>query len=272
MRQTGRGQSSTNSHGEFRLTNLPITGEVIITAWAPGYYNSEAEIEVGDEAMIELRPIIFSDNQDYSWLAAHKREDQEDNCQNCHSDPSRPELKLPFDSWSKSAHANSAINPIFRSVYLGQDLEGNQSPLTRYGKDRDYGAFPLPPSKTLSYYGPGYKLDFPNNSGNCATCHTPMAALSSPLQTDPTEVGEIEQEGVGCDICHKIKGVILDKGTGLPHERMTGVLSYRFHRPEGEDQLFLGPKVDVVAGDDSYSPLHHQSRFCAGCHSARFWG
>ncbi|MBT3196561.1 MAG: hypothetical protein HN344_02460, partial [Gammaproteobacteria bacterium] len=268
---SGRQQVSTNVEGLFYLPDLPDRGEITLIAWAPGYYNTEIEFEMGDSVEIELRPILFADHPQYEWIGAHQRRDQEENCQGCHSDPDRLALQLPFDTWSRGAHANAARNPLFRSVYLGQDLRGNQSPPTRYGKSVDYGSFPLPPATTQPYFGPGYRLDFPQNRGNCALCHAPMAAVRAPFQTDPTVLSEEEQEGVSCDFCHKINHVILDEQTGLPHERVPGVLSYQLLRPGEGQQLFLGPKVDVT-GDDSYSPLHHQSRLCAGCHSAKFWG
>ena len=270
--QNGNQQSTTDSYGTFRMIGLPKNKMIVLVAWSPNYYNTKAELKAGGYAMIELRPISFNDNQDYEWLAAHIRDDQIGNCQTCHSDSERLEFLLPFDIWVQGAHAKSANNPLFKSVYLGQDLDGNQSPETRYGKSIDYGLFPLPPESGKAYYGPGYKLDFPNNTGNCAACHTPMLASKAPLNTDLTELLEFEREGIGCDICHKIKDVILDKETDLPYEKMPGILSYRFLRPNEDHQIFFGPKVDVAGRDDSYSPLHRQSRFCAGCHSSKFWG
>ena len=46
-------------------------------------------------------------------------------------------------------------------MYTGTDLDGNQSPLTRYGNNPDYGSFPLIPDPNQPYFGPGYKLIFP---------------------------------------------------------------------------------------------------------------
>ncbi len=69
-------------------------------------------------------------------------------------------------------------------MYAGTDLAGNQSPLTRYAQTRDYGRIPLRPDPSKPYFGPGYRLDFPATSGNCATCHVPVAAANDPFGID----------------------------------------------------------------------------------------
>ena len=57
-------------------------------------------------------------------------------------------------------------------MYAGTDVDGNKSPQVA----KNNLGVPLPPDLTKPYFGPGFKLDFPNIAGNCATCHTPMAA------------------------------------------------------------------------------------------------
>jgi len=58
---------------------------------------------------------------------------------------------------------------------------------------------------------------------------------------------------------------------GLPRPGRPGVLSIELARPPEGHQLFAGPFDDVAPGDDTYSPLQLESRFCAGCHHAVFW-
>jgi hypothetical protein len=139
------------------------------------------------------------------------------------------------------------------------------------GYSRDYGSFPLPPDLSRPYYGPGYKLDFPESAGNCAACHTPAAAINAAYNTDPTMLIDVEAEGVPCDFCHKVWDVKLDPESDLPYQNMPGVLSYVFRRPSEGHQFFAGPLDDVAPGEDTYSELQTQSAFCAPCHFGFFW-
>jgi hypothetical protein len=120
---------------------------------------------------------------------------------------------LPVDEWLKDAHSQSARNLRFLSIYAGTDTKGNKSPDTRYVYERDYGKVPLPPAEGKSYFGPGYKLDFPSSQGNCACCHTPIPAVEAPYEVDPRRVSDIAAEGISCDFCHKIVDVRLDPHT-----------------------------------------------------------
>lgn len=113
---------------------------------------------------------------------------------------------------------------------------------------------------------PGYKLDFPNSNGNCATCHVPALALDNPFNSDPNEAQGVAREGIFCDLCHKIDSVNIDKTGGKP-----GILSIQFQRPIDGHQIFYGPYEDVFPGDDSYHPLYEDSRYCAPCHNGKFW-
>lgn len=157
-------------------------------------------------------------------------------------------------------------------MYLGRDLDGRQSPLTRYVDNPEYGPVPLRPDPNEPYYGPGYKLDFPRSTGNCATCHVPMAAVDAPFNTDAGSAKGIALEGIGCDFCHKVWDVAVQPETGLPGADMPGVLSMTFRRPPAGHQFFAGPYDDVAPGEDTFSPLQRESRMCAACHTGVFWG
>jgi hypothetical protein len=58
----------------------------------------------------------------------------------------------------------------------------------------------------------------------------------------------------------------------MPYPNTPGVLSFEFRRPSTGHQLFLGPYDDVAPGEDSFSALQTDSRICAPCHVAQFWG
>jgi hypothetical protein len=266
----------TDAEGHFTLTNL-LPGEAVdLTAWAPGYYitGGQEYLPGADDVVLTLIPYSDADNPAYDWLSAFASAGADGNCENCHaSSQASATVTLPFDEWLVDAHAQSANNPRFLTMYAGTDVDGNQSPLTRYGYSRDYGRFPLRPDPTQPFYGPGYKLDFPATAGNCAACHAPAAAINAPYSTDPTQISGVGTEGVACDFCHKIWDVRLSPDTGLPYANMPGVLSLEFRRPPEDHQFFAGPYDDVgfAGSEDTYSPLQTESAFCAACHFGTFW-
>jgi hypothetical protein len=267
--------ATTDAAGRFTLTGLTPDEPVDLTAWAPGYYivGGEVYLPGAVDVVLTLVPHAATDQRDYEWLSAFANAGEDGNCQNCHAGAGDAAFTLPFDEWVLDAHAQSAANPRFLTMYAGTDMDGNQSPLTRYGYSRDYGRFPLRPDLTQPYYGPGYKLDFPATTGNCAACHAPAAAINTPYGIDPTQVDGVGAEGITCDFCHKVWDVQYNPATGLPYTNMPGVLSFEFRRPPDEHQFFAGPYDDVgfEGSEDTYSPLQTESAFCASCHFGAFW-
>jgi nitrate/TMAO reductase-like tetraheme cytochrome c subunit len=267
--------TQTDADGAFVL-ELPGDGPYDLTAWASGYYCVGPVEASAGQTGVQLVLIAHSaeDNPAYEWLPSqyHPGQGENQGCSQCHSHEGTDiAFTLPVDEWRLDAHSQAAVNPRFLTMYAGTDVNGNQSPATRYGTSRDYGRFPLRPDLTQPYYGPGYKLDFPATAGNCAACHTPVAAVNAPYSTDPTQVSGVGAEGIACDFCHKVWNVYLSPSTGLPYANMPGVLSLEFRRPPGEHQFFAGPYDDVAPGEDTYSPLQTQSTFCAACHFGTFW-
>ncbi len=265
--------TTADAAGCFALPGPEPSTPVTLTAWAPGYYIGSAVYQPGGgEVAFTLAAHTTQDNSGYAWLSAFSSEGQATNCENCHASAAGAASPLPFDEWTRDAHGLSAQNPRFLTMYAGTDVQGHQSPATRYAYSRDYGRLPLPPDPTRPYYGPGYKLDFPDTAGNCAACHAPAAAVDAAYGIDPRGVTGVGAEGVTCDVCHKVWAVRLDPATGLPFRNMPGVLSFEFRRPPQGHQFFAGPYDDVAPGEDTYSPLQRHSQFCAPCHSATFWG
>jgi hypothetical protein len=271
--------TTTESDGHFLLAGMEPNVPVILTAWAKGYY-----IGGGDKGYmpgasnVEIILIRHADwdNVDYTWLSAFSNSGytgsgEGSNCENCHVEPNDTQKSLPFSEWQADAHGLSAQNIRFLTMYNGTDTAGNRSPQTQYFHSRDYGRVPLRPDPNAPYFGPGYKLDFPDAAGNCAACHTPAAAVNAPYNTDPTTVSGVGTEGVACDFCHKIWNVSLDPSSGLPYPNVPGVLSFEFRRPPEGHQFFAGPFDDVAPGEDTYSPLQKQSQYCAPCHFGVFW-
>jgi mono/diheme cytochrome c family protein len=256
----------TDDEGRFTLAGLTEGGPVTVSAWKHGYYCAKVEgvVPAASDLALTLRRYQTNDNPAYEWMPPTG----DDSCASCK--PGVTEI------WLENAHAGSATNTRFLTMYNGTDVEGNQSPLTRRGYSRDYGSFPLRPDPTQPYYGPGYKLDFPDTAGNCGACHTPGAGLDAPYGTDPNALSGADTFGVHCDFCHKVADVRLNSDSGMPFPNMPGVLSMDIRRPFPEDphryQLFFGTfDDDNVPEEDTYLPLLESSQFCAPCHFGVFW-
>ena len=272
-------ETTTAADGSFTLADLTMTEPLSVTAWAPGYYIGWADSTPGLVPItITLKPHYTTDNLDYEWFSFEGIEGSA-SCAPCHP---------TYAEWKADAHGQSAVNPRFLTMYEGTDVRGNQSPLTRYT-----GGVPQPPDPAQPYYGPGYKIDFPDRAGNCAACHTPLASSLEPSNTcgwsgchmevtaslsgvvpdgiSPADLTGDAADGVGCDFCHKIGDVILDPATGLPYPARPGISSMRLYRPEEGQQLFFGT-LDDVTRRVTYLPLEEESAFCAPCHYGIFGG
>jgi hypothetical protein len=274
--QTTEHSAVTGSEGEFELA-VPgsFSGPVKLTAWAKGYFiGGPVEASSGEkDVTISLHRHSRWDNREYEWLPSFRStgSGEKQDCSECHyrgEDASGP--VLPVDEWLKDAHSQSAVNPRFVTMHTGKDMSGRRSPSTRYRRTKDNELFPLPPDPEEPYYGPGYRLDIPDHTGNCGTCHLPAAAIDAPFNADPVSVRGVQAEGVSCDFCHKIWDVRLDPVTRLPFPDKPGVLSYEFRRPFGGHQFFAGSLDDIAPGDDTYSELQKRSQFCAPCHYGVF--
>ncbi len=237
----------TDSNGRFVLTGLSVGESVTVSAWKDGYYCAKVDNRSirlisppASNVSLTLRLYQTYDNPDYTWVPPTG----EDSCASC---------KLAVtEVWLNNAHAGSANNPRFLSMYNGTDVEGDPS-------------------------GPGFKLDWPDSAGNCAACHIPGAAVNDPNGIDPNEVTGVDTFGVHCDYCHKVADVYLNYITGLPYENMPGVLSSDVRRPFPDDperyQLFFGTfDDDNVPEEDTYLPLIEKSEFCAPCHFGKVYG
>jgi len=254
----------TDANGLFALVGLTSDAPVTVTAWAPDYYVGWTETVAGGEPVnMTVNRHYTTDNPDYNWFSMEAL-DGSRSCAKC--------MPAVYDQWQQDAHSQSAVNQRFLTMYNGTDVYGNQSPATRYVHSRDYGRFPLPPDAAEPYFGPGYKLDFPDSAGNCATCHVPAAAAKpgQAYAADPNRISGIEAEGIFCEFCHKIGDVTLDPATALPYQNMPGVLSMRLYRPDEGQQLFFGT-LDDVTRRVSYLHLETESAFCAPCHFSVFW-
>ncbi len=262
----------SDAQGHFLL---PVTNTEIpfhITAWAPGYYITAAATDGIDDVQLVMRRHPTDDNPDYTFISPVLEPDNPTACGRCHAARTgMANIMLPVDEWLKDAHASSAVNPRFLSVYNGTTLDGEKGLLTAYYFDAAAGInIPTEPSQGQDKVGVGFRLDFPDEAGSCAACHVPVSALSTLDLRDPNQAEGIAQEGITCDFCHKVWDVHLE-ADGKPSPHRPGVQSLQFLRPTPGEQVFLGP-LDDTPGDDIYLPLQNKSQFCAACHSGSFWG
>jgi hypothetical protein len=142
-----------------------------------------------------------------------------------------------YREWSQSGHAHSVDGRHFRNLYEGTDWHGKPG------------------------VGWGLLTQYPEGSGVCASCHAPTATTY-----DLRQVEGVAARGVHCDYCHKIAG-LEDGPLGITHGRF----NLRLLRPS-DGQLFFGALDDVDRGEDAYSPLYRDSRYCASCHEGTVFG
>ena len=281
-------ETTTAEDGTFVLRDLAMTEPVSVTAWTEGYYVGGVNGTPGWEPItITLKPYYTTDNLDYEWFTFGGIIGSA-SCEPCH--PS-------YAEWAADAHGQAAVNPNFLTLYEGTDVNGNKGSITLYTGGNASASAPDQPD-----YGPGYKLDFPDRAGNCAACHTPLASSMAPTNTcgwsgchttltgqrssslsDPLALPNDEPgvspmhltgnaaDGIGCDFCHKIGDVYLNRDTGLPYADAPGISSMRLYRPEPGNELFFGT-FDDVTRRVSYLPLQEESAFCAPCHYGVFGG
>jgi hypothetical protein len=221
----------TDREGKFELPTGQFTGEKLwVTAGKEGWFNNaQAAYPSGSTKDIFLYPIYLNDQPDYRFISPKT-------CSRCH-------VKLTR-YWDQSKMAHTTSNPKVLDMYYGTDALKRKNA------------------------APGYRLDNPGSSGNCAVCHAPSAAVSSPQVKDLQTAlwsARTEWDGISCDFCHKIRKVIADKtrpsGRAPILERQTPV--------KGSSILVFGPYDDVSVPPmaASYSPVLDQGLFCSSCHS-----
>ncbi len=274
-------QTLTAADGSFTFTRVNSVPPLILSAWSDGHYVGWTTVDPslpdwagGENIVITMRLLPEGDDSTYEWFTKDGIAGSA-SCDLCHRE---------YSEWQADAHSQSALNQRFLTVYTGTDVDGKLGQYTEWGL---VGARPPDPDKP--YYGPGFRLDFPNRAGNCATCHTPLVSTApnnqncgwSGCHTDltierangiiaqsaiPISAHGVSLDGVSCEFCHKTLDVTINPETNLPYPDMPGILSMKLSRPSDEsEQVFYGTILDVNV-DDSYLPLLSESRFCAGCH------
>lgn len=218
----------TDDLGRFTIPVEADSGFFVkLTAGKEGWYNGGASIVVGDTATLIISELPEGDSFFYQFKSANE-------CFACHS--------TLLSQWQESKHATAATNPMLLQIYNGTDVDGNAN------------------------VAPGFKLDFPDQGGDCADCHAPAAAILNPGNMDLNDihlVGPVAQQGVFCDFCHKIKDVEVDYDTGI-----NGSITLQRPPPGSQRDINIGPFDDVTTPwmGGTYREIYTKSAYCSGCH------
>jgi len=241
----------------------------IIAVWVEGY---DVAFRKCNEQSMMLGPLDVMDNRYYSWISAIG------SCNECHA-RQKGDGYNEMNEWLKSGHYKMFSLRHFETMYRGTNMSGMTSPQSEWkliGND----LVKLPPIIDDKYFGPGYRLDFPQLPGNCVYCHVPTAVPASQESVNldnyfPFPAG-VMGEGVTCDVCHKVFDVTLND-QGFPFVDRPGVLSYKFLRPSN-GVFMTGPFANIVTNGSEILTDHHlacssvfsRSEFCAPCHFGKF--
>ncbi len=223
--QGRRDRIRSDGAGRFRLPGMSRARRLI--AHEPGY-----RITSSLSPSLKLVPLPSDDNDAYEWIDPHKDLSKPHNCANCHGEIYR--------EWQGSAHAKSATNPRFLSLFDGDGVH---------------------PSWNA-------RREHPDGSAVCASCHAPT--LRSPtLEYDVRKAHGVARSGVHCDFCHKVADTATDN-----FGKLFGRDAFALLRPAAGDMLTFGPLDDAVRPGESfgYAPVFKESRYCAGCHEGVVFG
>jgi nitrate/TMAO reductase-like tetraheme cytochrome c subunit len=271
-------ETDSLDQGELRLRAC-ANGHTI-SVWAPGYYikTFPCNGSIPGYYEISMERIDPTDNRNYPWVSADTRLNSVLGCARCHSDSS---VFNEFPEWNKDEHSRAFVNPLFWTTYLGTNIKRMPGQKTLWGFSSDGSRVRLPPDPNQPNYGPGYQLDYPGASGNCAFCHAPAAIgatyqdvnLAPLINSSWGARVNVATEGVTCDVCHKAIDVALDD-QGLPYGDRPGILSFSFLRPMPGAQFIAGPwshpETSNAHSRRTCAPIFNQSEFCAPCHYAKF--
>ncbi len=263
------------------VADLAVVGDHMIVAAHPDARSAGVEIPDGGGAIaIELTRYDTSDNLDYSFQPAGSPDNRDSTlyCAHCH-------VTLVTD-WYASPHRTAASNPVVHDLYAGAAAAWSSEGACSAAGGRWWEG--VEPGTAA----PGYRCYLGDGAlpalnegcgdsspcdgvaavtGGCADCHAP--AIDGELGgRDLLEAtGIAYDEGVTCDLCHKVRSVDLDAelpGVGgalavlRPSEPPSSPLLGEFQ------PLFFGPYADVLnpAMSASHSELFHEAELCAGCH------
>ena len=284
----GEIQGTTGADGRATLS-IDATVEYAVYAVAAMPLRRSAGVEIeavpSGDLVIDL-PLVEVDNPDYTFQPAGLDPlKSTEYCSHCHFEFT--------EHLQTSAHKGAAKDPQVHDVFAGTagwiedeptctSVGGRWLPGTLPGGeagDRCYVGRGLLPDATSTCGGSGQPscddpslagADQPTVFGACADCHAPgidgsVGGGHSLLEA----TGIAYDEGVHCDVCHKVADIDLDAPSGVAGRLVLG----RPFEPGwsgGPEWLpaMYGPRADVLNPfmRGVYSPIFNEATFCAGCH------
>lgn len=266
-------------------------GTPAVVATKSGYRTGGVEFYELPTAPVEI--ILYGvgppDNIGYTFGEPGTSEDPDTTayCRHCHG-----EFAAEFQT---SKHAGAAKNIHTHDLYAGVSrAHANQASCQAAGGSWKSGRIPGTASSATfkCYLGGGVLPDLnltcgeplepacddpaipmaqaPTAFGACADCHAPAIDGAPGGRGLLDAVGIPYDNGVHCDLCHKIRDVDLAQPAGVagrlilqrPSETIDGT------NPPRLRLVMFGPLLDVpnyIMGG-SYQPKFSTAEFCAGCH------
>ncbi len=230
------GLAATVTDGKGFWDLLPPTGgPTFIGAGKKGFINIAGMLQgTPADLPLDLQALPLIDSPEYQWRSRYVDKAIATNanfgCNSCHGEQN--------EDMEDSLHAEAATNKYMLALYSGESADGTPG------------------------VGPGYRLDNPDKAGPCANCHVPLAAVDAPNGFDPRDATGVAAEGVTCDVCHKVRNVVVNDKPGVAG-------AVELWRPPGSWGLFaFGPYVDAstMPMRTSVQPQIRRAEFCSGCH------
>lgn len=220
---------------------MPALGDprndAYVTVAKTGFWSGGGRRPEDDAGMlVKLRALPDSTETDYEFGLAGSADDMggTDRCMHCHSTIGA--------QWNGSAHRRALTNPVTLDLYDAAVAAGAQSAQT------------------------------------CGDCHGVVLAAPAgrpeggfDLRTPPAGPAALADEGVTCDVCHKIVDVTLDPARpGLAGSLSLLLPSIPSTSPvSAYEPIQFGPHGDVLNPfmGGAFQPQFRESVLCAGCHS-----
>ena len=280
----------TDAQGEATLEvdDDGITDRWILAGgegWRTGGENLYEDEVPPDPLEIKVHAAPTEDNPAYHFQPGGTGASMDSSeCGHCHN--------TIADGWAASSHQKSASNTRTWDLYTGSASELDAAGCAAIGGWLADGQEPgqSGPVREACDVGVGVlpglnegcgaegetACDHPDARdallafGSCGDCHAPAVDGAVPGAIDlAAATGVAHEEGVTCDLCHKVVEVTAGGAPGLdgairllrPSEP-TGVTGQEF------DPITFGPYPDVVVPimKGSYSPGMREAAWCSACH------
>jgi len=283
----GEIQGVTGANGRFvAVVDTTWDADIYIVAAMEGRRSAGTEIDFipTEDVALELAP-VSADNPDYTFgPPGLEMMDSTEYCAHCHF--------RYIEQFQESAHQNAASDAEVHDVYAGtasfsdqvscEEARGRWLPGTLPGGEagsRCYLGAGLLPDATSTCGDVGQPAcddptlsaaDQPTVFGGCADCHAP--GINGPAGGGHSLLdaeGPAAEEGVHCDVCHKVADIDLAAPAGVAGRLVLGRPSEPT-RVAGTEfmPVMYGPRPDVLNPlmRGAWTPLFSEALFCSGCH------